>query len=148
MTQPVLRPVKGAIDFDTAFGDELRPDPADIDVLGHVNNVIYLKWAQDLAVRHWQTTAPPELQAQFFWIVLRHEIDYREAVGPEDIAERRTWLGAIDGPRFDRHVDIRRKGATRFAARCKTTWCLMDKAAGRPRRITEEILSAFGVEGK
>ncbi len=29
-------------------------DPTDIDPLGHVNNVVYLRWVQDAAVTHWQ----------------------------------------------------------------------------------------------
>ena len=33
----------------------------DIDDLGHVNNVVYVRWAQEVATRHWTTAAPRDL---------------------------------------------------------------------------------------
>ena len=36
---------------------ELDVMPADIDQLGHVNNVVYLRWVQDAAVAHWTAVA-------------------------------------------------------------------------------------------
>ena len=30
----------------------VRVNPADIDALGHVNNIVYLRYAQDIAWRH------------------------------------------------------------------------------------------------
>jgi len=32
----------------------------DIDSLGHVNNVVYVRWVQDVAVAHWRHEALPE----------------------------------------------------------------------------------------
>ena len=59
----------------------------------------------------------------------------------------RTWLGRIHGPRFDRHVDIRKPGAKRFSARATTEWCLIDRATRRPKRIGEDILDTFALHG-
>src|SRR3989475_6121020 len=46
-------------------------EPGDIDDLGHVNNVVYLRWVQDVAAAHWEATIAPrseehtsELQSQ------------------------------------------------------------------------------------
>jgi acyl-CoA thioester hydrolase len=50
--------------------------PEDIDELGHVNNVTYVRWVQDVAVAHWRAVAPAEDQAKLVWVVVRHEIDY------------------------------------------------------------------------
>ena len=33
-------------------------EASDIDQLGHVNNVTYLRWVQDVAVAHWMSRAP------------------------------------------------------------------------------------------
>ncbi|HET9418708.1 MAG TPA: acyl-CoA thioesterase, partial [Chthoniobacterales bacterium] len=51
--------------------------PADIDEQKHVNNTVYLRWAQDVATAHWKTLASAEAQAAIRWVVLRHEIDYK-----------------------------------------------------------------------
>ena len=35
------------------FEHKFVVSPSDIDQLGHVNNVVYLRYAQDAAVAHW-----------------------------------------------------------------------------------------------
>ena len=32
---------------------------ADIDEHGHVNNVVYVRWVQEVATAHWRTAATP-----------------------------------------------------------------------------------------
>ncbi len=59
------------------FSHTFRVPKSDIDVHQHTNNVAYLRWIQDVAVAHWQTAASAEMQEQFTWFVLRHEIDYK-----------------------------------------------------------------------
>ena len=34
-------------------------EASDIDELGHVNNVVYLRWVQEIATAHWQAAATP-----------------------------------------------------------------------------------------
>ena len=48
----------------------------DIDEQGHVNNIVYLKWVQDVAIAHWTSVANKEMQENNLWVVSRHEIDY------------------------------------------------------------------------
>ena len=42
---------------------------SDIDELGHVNNVTYLRWIQEVAIAHWESIADAatraELQTRF-----------------------------------------------------------------------------------
>jgi acyl-CoA thioester hydrolase len=138
---------RGATSFETAFCDDVRPQRADFDELGHVNNAVYLRWAQEIAVRHWSLVASDVMKGQWLWVVLRHEIDYRDPILPGDAVVARTWLGGADGPRFDRFVDLRKPGAARAAAAVKSTWVLIDAETRRPKRVSADILEAFGVEG-
>ena len=57
----------------TRFELPIRVEEADIDALGHVNNVTYVRWVQDAAVAHWTAAAPAAEQARLLWIVLRHD---------------------------------------------------------------------------
>ena len=59
--------------------------PQHIDELGHVNNTVWVQWIQDMATAHWDAVARPEDRAAFFWVVVRHEIDYLRALGPGDL---------------------------------------------------------------
>lgn len=137
----------GAASFETAALMRRVAGADDIDELGHVNNAVYLVWAQDMATSHWRAAAGEALIKKYVWVALRHEIDYRDEVRAGETVEIRTWLGAASGPRFERFVDIRKPGAPRFSALVKTVWCLIDAETRKPRRVGAEILDPFGVSG-
>lgn len=116
----------------------IHVNPNDIDQLGHVNNVVYLRWVQDAAAAHWNTLASPELQKELAWVVLRHEINYHKPGFLEDNIVAKTWVGETEGFRSVRFVEIYNgKGVLLVSA--STTWCLIDPASGRPKKITPEI---------
>ncbi len=48
--------------------------PDDIDQLGHVNNVVYLRYAQDVAVAHWHASVSREHRESLVWVVRRASI--------------------------------------------------------------------------
>lgn len=137
----------GCVSFETALLRQIRPGPGDFDELGHVNNVVYLRWVQDIAVIHWHAVASPAMIGAEVWIALKHTIEYRDPILPDERAEIRTWLGEVHGPRFDRHVDIRKPGAKRFSARAVTEWCRINRATRRPMRINGDVLALFQVPG-
>ena len=137
----------GCVSFETALVRRISPQLGDFDELGHVNNVVYLRWVQDMAVTHWHAVASPQIIADEIWIALKHTIEYRDPILPGESAEIRTWLGEVRGPRFDRHVDIRKPGAKRFSARATTEWCRINRATRRPMRINGEVLDLFQVPG-
>ena len=137
----------GAESYETAAFMTRVAGPADIDVLGHVNNAVYLVWAQDVAVAHWTRVADDALRQKYVWVALRHEIDYRDEVLEGEKVEVRTWLGKAAGARYERHVDIRKPGATRPAAKVLTVWCLIDAETRKPRRVGSEIFEPFGLTG-
>lgn len=144
---PIGGNLLGATSFETAARLLRTAEPHEIDELGHVNNAVYLVWAQDIAVAHWRAVASEETRQALIWVVLRHEIEYRDQVLPGETVEIRTWLGRACGPRFERHVDIRKPGASRPCAKVLTDWCLIDAATRKPRRVGAEILEPFGVSG-
>lgn len=135
----------GATSFETAPMMTRIAERGDIDQLGHVNNAVYLTWAQDIAVAHWRAVAPAALIESRIWVVLRHEIDYREQVLEGETVDIRTWLGRARGARFERHVDIRKAGATKFSAKILSDWCLLDAKSRKPLRVGSEIFTPFGI---
>ncbi|MEO6217577.1 MAG: acyl-CoA thioesterase, partial [Sphingomonas sp.] len=75
-----------------AFTLTITATEADIDELGHVNNAVWVKWIQDIAVAHWAAIATPDQQDAYIWVVTRHEIDYRGNVGPGETVTGETWV--------------------------------------------------------
>ena len=125
------------------FAHEVAVRPEDIDDLGHVNNIVYLRWVQDVATAHWQAAAPADAQAELVWVVLRHEIDYRQAALPGDVVVVRTRVGEATGLTFERRTAITRKGDGRLLAEARTLWCPLDARTGRPRRVPAAIRAQF-----
>lgn len=117
--------------------------PGDIDELGHVNNAVWVRWIQEVAVAHWNHAAPPAHRDAYIWVVVRHEIDYLRALGPGESVTARTWVGeAPKGARFDRHVEFAGEDG-KVRVRAKTTWAILDRATGRPLRVPPEVAASF-----
>ena len=126
-----------------AFELTLTAGPEHIDELGHVNNAVWVQWMEQVAVAHWRSVADPKHQDAYFWVVVRHEIDYlRAAVEGERIVAR-TWIGeAPKGARSTRFVEFSGPDG-KLCVRSKTDWAIIDKAAGRPIRVPSEVIAPF-----
>ncbi len=125
----------------------IRVDPAHLDEQGHVNNVVYLRWAQDVATAHWEALAPLEDQAAVGWVVLRHEIDYKAAGLLDDDLIIRTWVGKVEGLSFERHTEIIRAPDQKLLARARTLWCPINPQTSRPKRVRPELRARFSSLG-
>lgn len=120
------------------YQHKIKVSGDDIDELGHVNNVVYVRWVQDVAAAHWEHAAPTALKARYAWVVLRHEIDYKNPAFLNNDITGYTWVGEHHGARFDRFVRIQCE--SKVLAEAKTSWCLLDAKSFRPIRIPDEIL--------
>lgn len=123
---------------------EIRPE--DIDWLGHVNNVVYLRWVQDAAIAHWSVLATEEEKNTLLWVVVRHEIDYKRPALAGDTIIARTWVGRADRRAFDRHTEILRKSDRKLLARARTVWCPIDSASKKPVDVSDETFKRFSKE--
>ncbi|MDP9113638.1 MAG: acyl-CoA thioesterase [Acidobacteriota bacterium] len=120
--------------------------PTDIDRMGHVNNVTYLRWVQDVAVAHWRSLASPADQASWLWVVLRHEIDYKRAAYLDDAIVARTWVGTANRLRFERHTELLRASDRSVLAKARTVWCPLDARSGKPVSVSDRVRAVFSVE--
>jgi acyl-CoA thioester hydrolase len=127
------------------FELDLEVLPEDIDRLGHVNNVVYLRWVQDAAVAHWRTLATPAQQAALVWVVVRHEIDYTHPALPGDGIVVTTWVGAASRRTFERFTEIQRASDRRRLARARTLWCPLDRTTFKPVVVDDEVRARFSV---
>jgi acyl-CoA thioester hydrolase len=117
--------------------------PADIDELGHVNNAVWVRWIQEIATSHWAAIAPPDAQAAYIWVVVRHEIDYRTNVGAGAVVTGATWIDSPPrGARFDRRVAFTDASGRRLVE-ANTTWALIDRVSGRIARVPADLAALF-----
>ena len=124
------------------FAQVIEPAAADFDENGHVNNVVYVRWVQEMATAHWRSQASEEAQLSWTWVILRHEIDYRRPLLPGEEAQARTWVGARSGPRFIRYVRIDGPDGE-VCAQAVSTWCLINIATRKPTRVPDTLVETF-----
>jgi acyl-CoA thioester hydrolase len=128
-----------------AFEQTFPVQASEIDELGHVNNVVYLKWVQDVAVAHWRHAATPAQQDQLRWVVIRHEIEYQQAARLGDSILALTWVGTASRLKFERHTELRRAADNRILARARTLWCPISTRTGKPTDVDDDVRARFSV---
>ncbi|KPQ31858.1 MAG: putative thioesterase [Porphyrobacter sp. HL-46] len=117
--------------------------PEHIDELGHVNNTVWVQWIQDMATAHWDAVARPEDREAFFWVVVRHEIDYRGNVSEGETVSAATWIeGPAQGAKSLRRVEFADAGGKRLVS-AATTWAMLDRTSGRLARVRPDVLAPF-----
>lgn len=114
-----------------------------IDKRNHVNNVAYLQWCMDAAETHWMEKATAEIQSNYVWYVLNHEISYKASAYENEVLEIQTWVASSEGVKSERHYKITRIADQKLLVEAKTLWCLLDSKSLRPAKIPEEIRTLF-----
>lgn len=121
----------------------VRVSDSDIDEQNHVNNVVYLRWVQEVALAHWRTVASAEAQAAIRWVVLRHEVDYRAPAGSRAELVLTTWVGQADRLTFERFTEIRHAASGKLLLEARTLWAPINRTTGKPTRVPREVRCTF-----
>ena len=122
-----------------SYAYNLKVEQAHIDKLSHVNNVVYLQWVNDISEKHWNLLSQNGLKDKYFWVVLRHELDYMNQAVLHDELRIVTWVGESKGVKSVRHVSVFKQDTLLLKA--ASTWCLIDAKTLRPTRIKDDILN-------
>lgn len=118
----------------------------DIDEFGHVNNVVWVRFVVEMATSHSEAVgldAAAYRALGSWWIVYRHEIDYRTPAFPGDRVVEETWVSEMRGARSIRQVRFRRESDDTLLLEATTTWVFVDARNQKPRRIPSEVRAAF-----
>lgn len=119
--------------------------PEDIDFFEHVNNVVYVRWVQEVSTAAWFARATEEQKANIGWLVKRHEIDYLDSAKLGDELVARTWVGGAERHIFERHVEIVRVRDQKVLVRARTLWCPVDIHTRRLMRVGPDVYERFSV---
>jgi acyl-CoA thioester hydrolase len=128
-----------------AYVHRLRVERADIDELGHANNVVWVRWLNQAAIAHathvgWGMEA---CRAEgVIWVVRRHDIEYLLPAFEGEELSALTWVESMRGASSQRRSAFRR--GEQLLATAETTWVLLDAQAGKPRRVPPTMLAAYG----
>lgn len=112
-----------------------------VDGNGHVNNVVYIQWMQDVATLHFNAVggSAPMKQAGATWVVRSHNIEYLSPLFAGEDVIVLTWVVNFRRVRSLRRYRFLRATDKVLLARGETDWVFVDTASGRPCRIPDEI---------
>lgn len=115
-----------------------------IDENGHVNNVAYVQWMQDIAVEHYASIGGINAQEpDATWVVREHKIEYFLPAFDGEEIEIRTWVENIRRVRSLRKYEFIRKSDGKTLVKGETDWVFVDMKTGRPRAIPSEVFAVF-----
>jgi len=116
-----------------------------IDENGHVNNVAYVQWMQDIAVEHYSSIGGVTAQgSDSTWVVREHRIEYLLPAFEGEEIEIRTWVENLRRVRSLRKYEFVRKLDNKVLVRGETDWVFMDLKTGRPIPIPAQVVQVFG----
>jgi len=115
------------------------------DENGHVNNVVYVQWMQDIAVRH-ATAAGATAAARSLgcsWVARSHKIEYLSPAYAGDSVEACTWIAGFHRVRSLRRYRFVRTSDAKVLATGETEWVFVSLQGGRPHAIPDSVRNCF-----
>ena len=125
---------------DPVFKKIIAVSASAIDGNGHVNNVAYVQWMQDLAVEHYASLHGVEAQGpNFTWVVREHKIEYLLTAFEGEEIEAQTWIANVRRVRSLRCYKFVRRPDAKLLVRGETDWVFVDVKTGAPRAIPAPV---------
>ena len=120
----------------------------DIDFNGHVNNVTYLSWMIEAAIKHSESVGFGYEQCLGLggtWVAKSHNIEYKKpAFKDDDELEMKTWIEDIAKIMSAvRRYILTRPNDNTVVCEGKTEWVFVDSKKMRPMKIPQDIIDGF-----
>lgn len=118
----------------------------EVDENGHVNNAVYLQWAEQLTAEHAEAAGfgrEWSIARGGAWLVRRHEITYHQPARRGDEIELKVRVVGIGGVRGRRHTEVRLAADGALLTEVASEWVWVRLADGRPTRVPNELVAAF-----
>ena len=141
-----LKEWKRKEDMSSVFDLRIKVKPEHIDVLGHVNNVVYVQWMQDVASAHIETLGvglDQYLEMKHAMVAVEHHVQYRKAAMLDDDVILRTWLYEINALYSFRQYAFFNAKDQSLLFTGNTKWACIEIASGRPKRMSPTFIQAY-----
>jgi acyl-CoA thioester hydrolase len=128
------------------FSQQWKVRTYEVDENGHVNNAVYLQWAEQLTAEHAEAVGfgrEWSIDRGGAWLVRRHEITYHQPALRGDELELTVRVVGLGGVRGKRHTEVRRARDAMLLAEVASEWVWVRLADGRPARVPDELREAF-----
>jgi acyl-CoA thioester hydrolase len=116
-----------------------------VDLLGHVNNVVWVRFVVELAEAHAAALGLDFHTMQELggiWIVRRHDVLYHANVPLGAEIHETTWVASLRGALSRRHARFE-TGDGGLLVEAETEWAYVDAKTLRPRRVPPAVRERF-----
>jgi acyl-CoA thioester hydrolase len=121
----------------------------ELDSRGHVNNVVYLSWAEEVATAHAEAAGYGRdwsASRGGGWVIRHTDITYHQPAVYGDEVELTVKVELVKGARGVRRTSIRRVADGLLLAEVLTEWVWVRLSDGRPTAAPRELVElAAGV---
>ena len=132
--------------ISTIYSKLIKIPPSAIDENGHVNNVTYVQWMQDIAVEHYASIGGVAAQGpESTWVVREHRVEYLLPAFEDEEIEIRTWVENIKRVRSLRKYEFIRRSDGKTLVRGETDWVFVDVRTGILKSIPAAVTNVFSV---
>lgn len=135
-------------DLPDPFVLDITVRPDDTDRLGHANNVVYVRWLEEVSWAHIESLGMSWEQHQTTgkaMAITRTEIDYLASANAGDRLLLGTWLTGFDGRfRSSRQFQLIRPADGRTLMRAVSNHACVDLKTQRPARVPPEYGEILG----
>jgi len=123
------------------YQDEFTVPESAIDENGHVNNVAFVQWMQDVAIRHFDAAGGRDAMqaAGGAWVVRSHHVEYLLPAFAGERVEVLTWVANFNRALSLRRYRFLRASDGKLLVRGETQWVFVSAQTGRPLRIPVEL---------
>jgi acyl-CoA thioester hydrolase len=114
----------------------------ELDRNGHVNNAVYLNYAEQLTIEHAEAAgfgAEWSAGKGGTWVVHRSVLTYQSPAVYGDLLELTVRVELVRGTRGIRRTTIKRAHDGRPVAEVLTEWVWVRTGDGRPTRVPDEL---------
>jgi acyl-CoA thioester hydrolase len=146
-----IDPSDSGWDLPAPFIYKVTVRPSDIDDFGHVNNAVYLRWADETGWAHWEADGYTRQQCRDLdrgMAIYRTEADYLGHVRAGERISCAVWIAVSDGKlRAERWYQFRKADTGETVFRAVTKLVCFQLSTGRPARMVDAFASHYAKPG-
>ena len=129
------------------YRQRITVPPEAIDENGHLNNVRYVQWMQDIAIAHANHTSctAETTKVDATWIVRSHTVNYLSPAFEGEQLIVLTWIADIRKVQSQRKYQFFRLSDQTLLATGDTNWVFVSQSTGKPKAIPSSVAESFQI---
>jgi acyl-CoA thioester hydrolase len=122
---------------------DIRVRTYDIDSAGHVSNINYLYWMEDMRLEVMERYFPmqPLIEKGYQPVITATQIEYKRAIKLFDKPKGSMWVSSVGKVSYTFEGEIHVNGE--LTTHATHTGVFVDTGSGRPRKLPPEFIAQF-----